>query len=404
VGYSNRKLKRVIKKSFFGIILLTIFVSCIILGFILSMPKPTASTALAYTPNDLAINAHSECKKYDKNKFRSNYDCYSDIFYKLTQKSGSDTAFKTAVELKDLDNDVKSSCHPIGHAIGWGVYDRDPANWKENIRKMSSECSYGAHMGMIERYASSNGGELDKNAVKSICDDSGGCNHGIGHVALVVTDNNIEKALDLCSVLPNNKEQRHWCYSGVFMERRTMQNLAEHIKVETERLNNWALYLDEFIEECKAYQGEVYIGCWTGLSLPASINFKGDPDKIYKLCNSATSREGANKCRREAVNYIIERKVNDLVSQDYLCDLGPSYDPDFARDCHNQIVHFGITNLKEKDFGLMISYCSKINNKYRSSCFSDIHNALHFIKVDPAKICNSAPSEYRKLCLDEHES
>lgn len=387
------------------IFLTVLFIVSALLGKNINRPSLHTQKELSKTPKQTALAAKQNCNNTDDSKFRDKFDCYSDVFYILTQKNGAEFAFETVDELKKIDTAVKSSCHPIGHAIGWGVYDLEPKTWKDAIKKMSSACAYGVHMGMIERYASVNGGELDKKTVSSICDTSGGCNHGIGHVALLVTDNDIEKALDLCSVLPKSYDRRHWCYTGVFMETRTMQNLAEHITVSDERLTGWALFLDDYIKDCSLYQDEVYVACWSGLALPAIINFNDGP-KIFEICNSAITHEASNKCRREAVNYLVERNFDDLSAQGYLCDMAPIYDPEFAHDCHGQISYNSILLLEPNKFGTVVSYCNNISEEHKAHCFDNIHNGLSSLRnpVNPETVCLNTQPEYRKICLGEKNS
>ncbi len=302
-----------------------------------------------------------------KEKCLGNQDCYMSAFKSLTKKRGYIFAFEAVDELKEVDKNIASNCHRLAHGIGWTAYEVDPARWKENLRKINPGCNWGALHGIVEQYVAENK-KLDDVTIKTLCGGEGACNHGIGHMLLVQTNNDIPKALDICTVLATQME-RHMCMTGIFMERMTLQNLVDKENDSSSRRQKyWQNRLSEFQQLCETFQGAEHSACWEEVARPAAANFNMEPQKALNICNNSSTQDGARYCRRRAVSEIISRKKLDMKGMKYICESAPDYDSNFPRDCYLRIAHLAYVSLPESRRNEISAYCREIPVLFTRAC------------------------------------
>lgn len=350
------------------------------------------------TPLSQAIHLKENC--HGPKSTRDN--CYIRELFSLTLKRDSDFAFETIHALQKKEPDFSYSCHILAHSVGRALYKKDSSNWREALRKVTKECNYGAIHGIAEGYAS-DGGVLDKKVIPTLCMRDDGCNHGIGHVLLVQTENDLPKSLSLCDAFAKESKEAHWCLTGVFMEKMTMQSIAEHTKVPSARINKWYTYLPEFEKMCDSFSDAAYIACWTELVHPATIVYRGDPKKIFDLCNSATAQKAANSCRRHAIGDILQRNNFDLDSYKYMCTMYPVYDPEFEKECYLTIASFSSLSLKKSERGRIVEYCNNLDPQYKASCFERMRSSLTkqlSVSVEDVQVlCQQTSAANAKSCI-----
>lgn len=300
-----------------------------------------------------------------KAKCNTQQACYKVEFQNITKRKGYVFAFNVINELKKIDAGVAGSCHGIAHNIGWAVYDVDPQHWKENLRKINTSCSWGALHGIVEQYIAITHNKLDKNSIKSLCQGVAPCNHGVGHLLLVQTNNVIAPALEICTVLPTLQD-RNMCMTGVFMERMTLQNLVND-SPET-RYNYWKNRLGEFENLCESFEGEENAACWAEIARPAIANFQQDPHKIFDFCNKSSTQEGSKYCRRRAISDLVLAYKFDLAKLKDTCEIAPKSDISFPRDCYIGIASVAMENLPKERKKEVVNYCESIPFQYINDC------------------------------------
>ncbi len=309
-----------------------------------------------------------------REKCAGNQDCYMRVFKTLTKKRGYVFAFEVVNELKEVDTNIASNCHRLAHGIGWTAYEVDPEGWKDNLRKIDAGCNWGALHGIVEQYVAENK-QLDEQTIKTLCAGEGACNHGIGHMLLVQTNNDIPKALDICQVLMTQME-RHMCMTGIFMERMTLQNLVDKENDSSNRRQKyWQNRLGEFENLCETFNGAEHSACWEEIARPAAANFNMEPQKALDECNKSSAKDGSNYCRRRAVSEILSRKKLDMQGMKYLCELAPDYDSNFPRDCYLRIAHLAYVSLPESRRSEISDYCLEIPSVYSGACEDIVEGA-----------------------------
>ncbi len=297
----------------------------------------------------------------------------------------------------------------MAHGIGWGSYKRDPENWRALIQNMNSSCNYGAIHGVLEGYIKSLPDKsLKREVIGSICGENprADCNHIIGHLLLVQTDADVDKALDLCEVFTDAR-QNSFCISGVFMEYQTALNLVAHDLVPKSWLN-WAPRLPELEKLCRSYGGKQAEGCWEEIIHVALVAFNNDPSRTWALCNSAQVPNGAKRCKRHSIGVIGASKNFDLPSLKSMCSIPQKNqkneaqsDPSFEAECSPALVSSALSTIPT-GVPEAVSFCGSLAPKFQPSCFSMI-GAMAFsseiIKNELQNACKNVAPDLQNYCL-----
>ena len=113
-------------------------------------------------------------------------------------------------------------CHLVGHVIGENFYTgMGLSSISECSNACYSSCQHGVLAGFLNEHGSVKFKEIavKEDLCEGVSNDSSHyklCNHGLGHMFLLATNYQYEKALDLCGQL--SVSGRSGCSSGVFME------------------------------------------------------------------------------------------------------------------------------------------------------------------------------------------
>ncbi len=332
---------------------------------------------------------------------RGKLTCYANEFSKLTLETDPKYAFGTLNALQGIDP-VSKRCHFIAHGIGWGVYKRDPANAKNQISLINPTCGYGANMGIIEFYVSSlPGGSLrSKDVLMSICNDNTtvDCNHILGHMLLVDTEGNLTKALEVCKIF-QDKQRRHFCLAGAFMENETATNLVSHGYLP-ESFLNFPARIDEIEKLCRSYDGEEAAACWKEIAHAAFFKFNQDPKAIFNFCDTAQTKEGAVLCKLHSIPEIVPAENFDLVSLKYMCTLEKNYT--FERNCYSTIIGSALHSIPKNEIDKVVKFCLTLDGELSDICFAHIGSILkirEFGRVEIQEICQTVPLKFRSKCL-----
>ena len=331
--------------------------------------KTTLETSLF---SNTATNIFNYCRDNEALE-RGKENCYASQFRKLAEVEGPLFSFNVLSQVQKSDPKA-IGCHLIAHGIGKGSYKREPDNWRILIQNMNSSCNYGAIHGVLESHiASLPEKSLKKEVIPSICGETprADCNHIIGHLLLVQTDANTNKALDLCEVF-TDMQQNSFCISGVFMEYQTALNLVDHQLVPESWLN-WPSRLGELEKLCRSQKGKYAEGCWEEIVHVALVKFNNDPKKIFDFCSTSQVPSGAKRCKRHAIGIIGASKNFNLSALKSMCSLPQKEDPNFEKECYPALVSSALSTIptmtKEAEL-----FCKSLEKDFQPSCFSMLKN------------------------------
>jgi hypothetical protein len=239
--------------------------------------------------------------------------CYGKAFALLTKRTDMPYAFQVLRALQSEDTEARG-CHFIAHSISIAETEKDPANWKKVMNSAPQDCSYGAVHGALEYYASTfTDDKLPKTEIGNLCNnpDTNNCSHGLGHVLLVVNENNIDESASDCEALPHSERDIFECLTGVFMERSTASNLVIHGLIGEEALD-WSTRLPETEALCREQSGTRSVACWKETIHVALANLKNDPQKIINFCQSSGKEQETRECIDHSLGVIAGSRNFDL--------------------------------------------------------------------------------------------
>ncbi|HWO07132.1 MAG TPA: hypothetical protein VNM40_00955 [Candidatus Paceibacterota bacterium] len=207
-------------------------------------------------------------------------------------------------------------CHTKGHNVGRVIFDTVgelPAALAIATNRCANGAFHGVLMGAYESLAREDG-YLDPDEVArfsvGLCDSPellatagrGSCFHGVGHALAFLADNDIPRALDLCSAFPE-MGGRYYCATGVYMQRD--QDLGEH---DAEISPTYPCDAYDHPAACYRYklrrmfpptdpesaaslcrslpEGEERHGCFHGVGFGFNQELYGDPDRVVSACAS----------------------------------------------------------------------------------------------------------------------
>ncbi len=335
--------------------------------------------------------------------------CYSKEFKNVALKKGSEYAFSVLYELQKIDETAKI-CHVIAHGIGWGTFERNPDDWQNQAAKINPTCVYGAIHGVLEAYLDSIGsGKLTKDMMLKFCEKNPQptCIHAVGHLTLVETKDNISESIELCAVFPKEKNKRHYCLTGIFMENMIAENLVQHGVFPLERRIYWYKNFKDFENVCRSNKGENNTACWTEIVHASSINFGEDPVKVLAFCNNAETEGGRKYCRRHAIDDMFPKKNFNLEYFKPVCKIQQPNDTTFERDCYAAILINKLMVFPPEESSDVIDFCSLIGDEFKNMCFSKIGQAFRERYIDEKRIaglCSRSPLEFRKQCNEGNMS
>lgn len=380
-----------------------LFILLVVVVFVVykdSIFKP--KTKKIINPNLTVAQQIKDSCEQDLETYSTKENCFANKFREMAEENGPEYSFDVLRNLQEIDRDA-IGCHSISHGIGTGSYKRDPDSWRTLIQTLPTVCSYGAPHGVIEGYvASLPNHSLSKEVIPTICGEvpRADCNHIVGHLILVETEADLDKALDLCDLFKDVTQTNH-CISGVFMEYQTAINLIDH-RLVPESWQNWPARVDDLEKVCRSYNGARAEGCWEEIVHAALAKFNNDPKKIFDFCSSAQVPEGSKRCKRHSIG-IIGASVNfDLFKMKLMCSIPQKDDPDFERDCYTASVSSALSTIPSA-LPQAVSFCSSLKNEFKQDCFSMI-GAMNFSgsreqNSNQVNACKKAPSEFRNFCL-----
>ncbi len=327
--------------------------------------------------------------------------CYAKAFENLTKITDRDYAFQVLRKLQTQDPEARG-CHFIAHAISTAETQKDPSKWKELMNSAPPDCSYGAAHGALEVYASTfPDGKLPKVEIPNLCNnpDTNNCTHILGHLLLVLNDNNIDESLKECRSLPHNDLGKFECLTGVFMERITAINLEVHGLATKEALN-WAARVPELESLCRQQTGTGSVACWKEIVHAVLIKVSNDPQKLVNFCETAPGETETRECIDHALGIIAAVYNFELDKMGPICQVKVK-EPDFHNRCYAHLVSATISTVPQI-VPTAVKFCAQLEKPYQETCFTMIGNSLHQGQKENKMLltsaCAQAPKAYRERC------
>jgi len=383
-------------------ILVGMIITVVLVGFTHDTLRANESPKPSQSPQHAASLAIQLCADENRPQHSSRASCYIKVFEEIGFTHGPEFAFDALAIIQKQDPEALG-CHLIAHGIGRGTFAKDSQKWQEHFRSISKGCSYGGAHGVLEaHFTDARQGTLTKEMLPTICglDAKGDCNHIVGHLALVETAGDIESAIDLCSVLENDR-QRFVCFNGVFMENITVLNLIDHGYVSQE-LKNPAPRLEEFESLCRTYEGEKATACWKEIAHAVVARFRINPGPAFQFCNTAPTKDAQDYCKLHAIDMLNGKTDYDFPSITYMCKLEQSYDPGFEDQCYARMARSAL--LSTPQLGPRVAeLCLSLSSQFQPSCFAQIGAVLYrYLKMEEgvlAELCQKTPQELYHYCI-----
>jgi len=336
---------------------------------VIPFEKPTSS------PQSQAEEDYQHCKSKKGKGISDQHECYGRLMEESAYRFGQEYAFEVMHELQKKDSGT-IGCHFISHGVGWGMYKHDPEHWQQTMNNLSTECSYGALHGLLEYYISGlPDGKLTKEIAQAICPPHnalGGCGHPLGHILLVEEKGDVDRALDFCDVLGDNKGS---CYHGVFMEHHLALNLILHGFGDPKR-KNWSDFLEKDAEFCKKYSEEKLNACWGRLAHSIYYRYDQDVRKIYDYCNRAPNKQAARVCKQISFTGLYTVTHANLPKYISYCTLERSFDPGFEQVCYNEYVGLLLANNKPEHATEVVPFCLGLPSSFTRDCLRMVGDNL----------------------------
>jgi len=331
--------------------------------------------------------------------------CYAKEFEKVAYEEGYSKAFEVLGAVQQLDPSA-NGCHFIAHGIGYGAYQRDRENWRQVLAEIDTSCSYGAPMGIVERYtAELPHRTISKELVPDLCGDvtRGDCNHVVGHILLAdeSTEGDIDKALDLCSAL-EGLEERDKCNTGVFMENITALNLIEH-GYATRNFLNWPARLPDLEKLCFSYEGEYHNACWTEITHAVVLTYHNNPEKALEFCNKTHDINALKRCTYHSLGIIAGSNSFQISNLSYLCELEQPRYPEFRNHCYHGIMASTLSSIPGQ-IDRVLDFCSLAPEEVTADCFGLVGSMLRYYlryeEEEVVSVCSLIPDEYESICRE----
>jgi len=328
-----------------------------------------------FLPNKEAKNGEVRTIERACQKLQNREQCYAKAFANLTKKTDRDYAFQILRELQKIDPEARG-CHFIAHAISTAETQKNPSKWKELMNTAPPDCSYGAAHGALEVYASTfPDGKLPKEEIPNLCNnpDTNNCTHILGHLLLVLNENDIPASLKSCQSLPHNALAKFECLTGVFMERITALNLEIHGLATKEALN-WAARVPELEKLCREQSGIPSVACWKEIVHAALLKFRNDPQQIVDFCERAPGEEETRQCIDHSLGIMAAGYNFELDRMKTICEVNVEA-PDFKNRCYANLVASTLSTVPQEKQSA-VKFCGSIESAYQSACFTMIDNSL----------------------------
>lgn len=332
--------------------------------------------------------------------------CYVEQFRPLAKNNNLQTSINVLYDLQKIDQDARG-CHLISHIISGTETEKDPTKWKQLIAEVpGTACTGGFIHGVLEAVASNDPDfYLDGKKVNELCifirevqEGSGmsNCAHIMGHILLAQEQGSISNATDVCDQVQPG--MLYECYSGVFMENMTRDNLLAHGVSQKIPWNTDTIRAQEQI--CSLTKNNTSNqACWRELAHMYAYTTRNSPQEVYKLCQKAPLEQSAVDCYLHSVGIMSVSGAKIPGLHQNLCQPLKDKPTD-----HLKCVQWAIGSMLSSSVDFIdevLLFCDNTPTTDQPACFKRIVTIINLQKLDESKnkeICDKINTHYKIQC------
>ena len=308
--------------------LVAVLVGLFFFGWYMSTSYPSAFAST----DKLAHEVVAQCAQNENRPL-----CYEkEVPALMDQGLTMERAFEVTKAVQALDPDYHY-CHVLAHNISAKEAAKDLSKWKDVVaRAPSGICGNGGlHGAFQERFRTDAVPDmpLDRLAeeLAGVCDPRGGwkptflerssCMHGVGHLAMYVTNADIGKSVALCNTLgqpASGEDFRRTCIDGAFMQifqplEPEDTSLVEHIVPSKAKRQAF----------CERFEGVVRTSCIKE-SWPLIVDTITSPEGFSGICAPLSGNaEEYRYCATGVIYIVFGRLEYDAGAMSALCAAVP---------------------------------------------------------------------------------
>jgi hypothetical protein len=336
--------------------------------------------------------------------------CYEEKVPELMDYISMEDAFQVTRIIQEKDRSF-NYCHVLGHELSAREVRKNPSAWKDVVtRAPSGMCSNGGIHGAFQEkfraeYLSDEELEQYKPDFYDICEKRGGwsptgleqasCYHALGHLAMYVTNADLDKSVSLCqemAIKPDGRNFEAVCYDGVFMQINQPLEPEDFALIEGKEIKKEDLYTF-----CSKYEGAMRGSCWaegwplfrSELQKPQGLTefcgktieserwrcFEGliyvmtaqmnlDEKRVVPYCSGLVG-DRRSQCLSAAASRYIEIDYRNMPAAVSLCEAGQSIDP--KNSCLNKLLDYTFYNY-HRDSQAFIDACQTLPVGWKEKC------------------------------------
>jgi hypothetical protein len=324
-------------------------------------------------------------------------------------------SFKDAFEVAKQIQKVYPSyynCHTLGHKIASIETKENPDDWKDILSYCPANlCNNGCLHGVIaEKFQSGiPGTEELTNDLKEVClprqswnptnSEIYMCYHGIGHLALYLTNADTEAALALCREISKTLGYYEACIEGTFMQ------IFQPLEMEDKLLVKYIAPNKETVQGfCSKFSDSDYHAC----NRESWVYFREGiltPGGITLHCSYTSDPVMQERCYSSLLNPITSEILIRKNNYEEMASFCTQLNTEFSGLCFAQTARRTLQidpSLQDKAF-LICQKAQEASEEYGEECYAQMANYADWIYQPETKeynqYCLKLPDEWQKQCL-----
>jgi hypothetical protein len=325
--------------------------------------------------------------------------CYQKELQAVASNGSLAIAIATLEQLQETEERLRD-CHTLAHKIAGYAIRQHPETWEKLLQNTSAQaCSSGFFHGILEGHLASDPTfSIDKNSIEIICQsrsskyEQGSCAHGLGHLALVERDDNVENSLPVCELSADHLTEE--CYSGIYMEHMVRTNLIDHGLAPTPQLDE--KYGQIFAQLCMQNTYPLgQIACWGEMGYLYAGLAKDNPQELWNRCQNAKGTAAIENCFLTGIQKIAVTSEQDQ-SVAIACEATKA-NSDLHTQCLGRIIDTSLTT-SPSFLPRALLVCSTQPTE-ADTCYTTLINTLQTNRSRyPQTTCDRLPEDHRQQC------
>lgn len=342
--------------------------------------------------------------------------CYDTEIPKLMDRISMEEAFEVTRLVQERDQSYWY-CHVLGHALSATETQRDLSQWKTvAARCPSGICSNGClHGAFQERFRASSLPEAEVEMLveelKSLCEPRQGwsptgleqasCYHALGHLAMYVTDADIEKATTICEAVAvhNGRDSTQLCFDGAYMqlfqplepedialvegkvpEKDTLGSYCSRFSGKRRNscwTEGWPLYLTEITTPeglqrfCSMlpWDAAAESRCYDVMFYVLPTQFRFETKTITSYCGSFSDMRLKERCFANAASRMIETDWRLVSRATEICGIGALGSASVGDACYDELMKYSTYNYHPGSEAFY-NLCNGLPDPWQSRCIA----------------------------------